>query len=141
VAYLPAKRCLRASATGPACEGLRDRPYASCYVRAVSRLSIRSAQAANVPMQGFLGYAMTSVMGPRQASIRYLTLCHADRPAELSLDAPDAFGATRSATEILEDGFSVATREGPTANTAGYPTINNFRSGLDCDDVIKRVAI
>jgi hypothetical protein len=43
--------------------------------------------------------------------------------------------------KILEDGFSVATREGPTANTAGYPTINNFRSGLNCDDVIKRVAI
>ena len=53
---------MRASATGPACEGLRDRPYAICDVRAVSRLSIRSAQAASV--------AMLSRRAPRRMSVR-----------------------------------------------------------------------
>ncbi len=49
-AHLAAKARNARIGDRPACEGLRDRSYANCYVRAVSRLSIRSTQAASIPM-------------------------------------------------------------------------------------------
>jgi hypothetical protein len=50
VGHLAAKPWyVRPSATGSASEGLRARPYVSCYVRAESRRAIRSAKGATIP--------------------------------------------------------------------------------------------
>ena len=43
---------MRRSATGPACEGLRDRPYATCDVRAVGGLSARKRASHSLKPSG-----------------------------------------------------------------------------------------
>jgi hypothetical protein len=66
---------MRPSATGPACEGLRDRPYANCYVRAVSRLSHPlgvGRQRSDAVLHGLIVLTAESVVPPPMHPLRLL---------------------------------------------------------------------
>ena len=61
--------------------------------------------------------------------------------AAVSLEALVDQGVPPSAKKIFADEHPVASREWPTASTAGYLAIFGFRPSFGFDEVIKRVAM